>query len=729
MKKSARLSFVLLFLTPFLFAQGTQTWQQRTYEDFSKGTTKGIAVRSDGTLSLAPGFDAIYTSPSTYIWSAVSQTDGTIFIGAGSPARVYRVTTDGKASVIFEPKELGVQALALDKDGSVYAATSPDGKIYKLTRGQNDSEYTASTYFDPKTKYIWSLALDKDGRLYVGTGDRGEIFRVTKNKDGSADGSVFFKSDEAHIRALVFNAAGDLIAGSDGSGLIYRISPAGDGFVLYSAPKKEITALALDAQGDIFAASVGEKSHISPGQASPILAALGPGINVIPAMVGPNSIAAAGGSDVYMITPDGAPTRLWATKDDIVYALAFDSQQHLLAGTGNKGRIVSIEKDGTFSDLVKASATQITAFAPAPKGALYAASSNLGKVFRLSANTDSEGSYESDVFDAHNFSRWGRMKVRGSGNFQLFTRSGNVDNPDRNWSAWKPVPAGPDLSYQGGRVQAPSARFVQWKIVIPPHSDAVLDDVMVNYLSKNVAPVVDEIVVETGARFNSNNIIKPPNDTVAVNLSSQPQGMTTGISPKFEQPMMAQKDKTGIAVRWAAHDDNDDDLTYSLYTKGDEEKEWKLLKSGITDKSYSFDAALLPDGGYTLRVVASDSPSHTPDDALSGEKVSPRFEVDTTPPVVDALTGKVEGDKVHVTFTAHDTFSPIKRAEYSIDAGDWQYVEPIGQISDSPTEKYDFGAPIPHSSDKFAAAPSEHTIVVRAYDRFDNMGSAKVVIK
>ena len=37
-----------------------------------------------------------------------------------------------------------------------------------------------------------------------------------------------------------------MIAGSDGSGLIYRISPAGEGFVLYSAPKKEITALALD---------------------------------------------------------------------------------------------------------------------------------------------------------------------------------------------------------------------------------------------------------------------------------------------------------------------------------------------------------------------------------------------------------------------------------------------------------------------------------------------------
>src|ERR1700675_4336824 len=71
--------------------------------------------------------------------------------------------------------------------------------------------------------------------------------------------SVFFKSDETHVRVLAFDAPGNLIAGSDGSGLVYRISPVGEGFVLYSAPKKEITALAVDRAGNIYAAGVGEK--------------------------------------------------------------------------------------------------------------------------------------------------------------------------------------------------------------------------------------------------------------------------------------------------------------------------------------------------------------------------------------------------------------------------------------------------------------------------------------
>ena len=92
-----------------------------------------------------------------------------------------------------------------------------------------------------------------------------------------------------------------------------------------------------------------------------------------------------------------------------------------------------------------------------------------------------------------------------------------------------------------------------------------------------------------------------------------------------------------MTVRWAAHDDDGDDLIYSLYLRGDGETVWRLLKDKITDKAYSFDATSIPDGGYRIKVVASDAPSHTPDDALTGEKVSERFEVDTTPPVITNL--------------------------------------------------------------------------------------------
>src|SRR5215468_281700 len=277
-----KVCIVLLFatVTTVALAEGTRVWKESSYEDFERGTAKGIAITSSGKLELAPAFKVLYTSPSTFIWSIASDKDGTVYAATGAPARVYRITPDGKGAVIFEPKELQVQAIAIGGDGAIYAATSPDGKVYKLTRsaaksGSATPEFAAQPFFDPKTKYIWNLALDNEGRLYIATGDNGEIYRVDKN----GQGSLFFKSDEAHIRALGFDPKGNLIAGSDGSGLVYRISPAGEGFVLYSAQKKEITALAVDSAGNIYAAGTGEKRLVQPSApaAAPVPPAATPG--------------------------------------------------------------------------------------------------------------------------------------------------------------------------------------------------------------------------------------------------------------------------------------------------------------------------------------------------------------------------------------------------------------------------------------------------------------------
>src|SRR5215472_5654359 len=129
---------VLLFC-PLLMAtglaEGTRIWQQSKYDEFEKGTSHGVAISSDGSLSLAPAFTALYTSPSAYLWDVVSDAEGNVYAGAGSPARVYQITPDGKASTIFAPQELSVQALAIDAGGAIYAATSPDGKVYKIVRG------------------------------------------------------------------------------------------------------------------------------------------------------------------------------------------------------------------------------------------------------------------------------------------------------------------------------------------------------------------------------------------------------------------------------------------------------------------------------------------------------------------------------------------------------------------------------------------------------------------
>ena len=124
-------------------------------------------------------------------------------------------------------------------------------------------------------------------------------------------------------------------------------------------------------------------------------------------------------------------------------------------------------------------------------------------------------------------------------------------------------------------------------------------------------------------------------------------------------------------------------------------------------------------------MVASDAPSHSPGEALSASRESRRFEVDTTPPRIENLTASAEDNQIHVRFRAEDGFSTVKRAEYSVDAGDWKYLEPTGQLSDSKIEDYDFKVPVDAAKD----GSSEHVVVVRVYDKYENMGAAKTVLR
>ena len=723
LRKAAILTNVLVFTSVLTFAEGTRTWQQSSYDEFVKGTSHGVAISSDGMLELAPSFKLIATTPSSAVWATAVGPQGEIYAATGAPARVYRIIPGGQPIPIFQPQELQVQALVVDQHGTLYAATNPDGKVYKIEhigtgsvktggrdeKSKTEAGWTSSVYFDPQTKYIWALALDPAGNLFVATGDHGQIFRVAPN----GEYSLFFKSDEPHIRVLAFDDQGNLIAGSDGSGLIYRITPKGEGFVLYSAPKREITSLALDKAGNIYAAAAGEKR--AGGSSSAVSVVIPSGGEKNPQSEKPNSsgpppesvtlnsgsTSVPGGSEIYKISANGSPARLWNSRDDLVYSLAFDVKGHLLAGTGNRGQVYEIVGREDYSELLKAGANQVTALTKASDG-LYASTSNLGKIFLLSEAPNSEGSYESDVFDAHIFSKWGRAEFRGTGNVELFARSGNVDNPDRNWSPWKKI----DLQ-KGAQVSAPAARFIQWKAILHPgDTPPRVDNVTLNFLPQNVAPEFDDVVVTPGTRFQSPP--RPPNLDPGQHFDPQPNLL---------------HERQSIGVKWTVHDENDDQLVYSVYYRGDGQGRWLLLKDNLTEKFYSFDSSLLPDGGYAIKVVASDAPSHSPGEALSAEKESDRFEVDTTAPQIQDLKALLQGNAIHVQFRAVDSFSPIKRAEYSLDAGEWHFVEPVGQLSDSKSESYDFSLPL--TADSLA---QEHVVVVRAYDRYENMESAKTVV-
>jgi hypothetical protein len=749
-------SLLLCGLASDSIADHTRRWRQSSYDEFLKGTAKGVAVRSDGHLELAPKFSLIADADASYLWSLRTDSAGDLYAGGGSPAKVFKFEGAGKPKVVFESTDLLAQCIAFDAKGSLYIGTSPDGKVYKVSASGEKT-----VFFEPKTKYIWDLAFAQDGTLYVATGDKGQIYAVTP--DGK--GEVHYDSDEAHIKNLAFDGKGNLLAGTEPNGRVLQISRAesgkskkgeqgtASGFVLYETAKREVTSLVVAGDGNIFVAAIGDKSHI--GQAGPsavIQTAQGATTITSPGAPG-GAIAApfvafpqAISSGIYRISAAGVPEEIWTSRDEVVYALGLNSDGRLLAGTGSNGSLLVIDGRGVYAQLGKSGSSQITGISRAAGGKVYVCTANPGKAFSLGPEFESEGTFESQSFDAKLLSQWGRIEwwgppaTTGAGKaakdakeprLEIFVRSGNTADPGKEWSQW----FGPYIATDAP-IEAPAARFVQWKAVIyDGRPGDGIDWISVSYQSKNVAPVIDGIALQdAGVRALGPAGGQGPQGNVPL---KQPPGqnpaMPTGVvvnttPPKFEAQPQGMLQKGYQSVLWSAHDDNDDELKYAVYFRGEHQQNWLLLKDNLDQKFYSWDTSSMPDGAYYLKIVANDNLSNPPAVALLTERESERFEVDNTTPTIGKIeanaTGmnadRSQGMAYDFRFTASHPTSNIEKAQYSVDGGEWILLSPEKGINDYKTETYAFS--VHH------LMPGEHTIAVRAYDRFENVASAKTTI-
>ena len=215
--RAVALVAALLFCILPALAEHTRFWRQSDYDAFQKGDAKGVALRSDGKIVLAPKFAPFADASLAYLWSLRLDSHGALYGAGGSNAKIVKFDNSGKPSTVFESQDMTAQALVFDKNDNFYVATAPDGKVYKVTPGG-----AKSVFFDPKTKYIWDLAFGPDGTLFVATGDPGKIFAV----DANGNSQLFYNAEETHIRSLILDGKGNLLAGTEPNGLVLRIALA-----------------------------------------------------------------------------------------------------------------------------------------------------------------------------------------------------------------------------------------------------------------------------------------------------------------------------------------------------------------------------------------------------------------------------------------------------------------------------------------------------------------------
>src|SRR6267143_1411918 len=145
-----------------VWAGKVDTWRQSTAADFEKGKTKQTVISDRGQIRLSRELRAWSDLAAAFVWDLVEDKDGNVFAATGEEGKIFKITPDGKASVLFDSDEQHVFTLALAPDGTLYAGTAPGGLVLKIT-----PDGKATTHFKTGKNYVWKLALDAKGTLYA----------------------------------------------------------------------------------------------------------------------------------------------------------------------------------------------------------------------------------------------------------------------------------------------------------------------------------------------------------------------------------------------------------------------------------------------------------------------------------------------------------------------------------------------------------------------------------
>ncbi len=458
-------------------------WSQSSAEDFAKGIISGVAIRSDGSLFLAPRWEEVGRLGDELTQTMTCDSNNNLYLGTSGGGRVYKYT-DGQLQTYYETNEFAVTALAADADGTLYAGTMPEGKLFVIT-SSGEGKLLCTLPAD----YIWDLQLAADGKLWAATGPEGIIYQV--DKDGSF--SVYADLPQSHILALVCRD-GVLLAGTSQPGCVYQITRPGRVVSLLEIEKSDITALTFSQTGELYA-------------------------------------AAAPKGYFYKIDQDSKAIKVYEDKNNAIHALLSVSSG-IYAGSQPQGKIISILGDQEHAVVhLDKQAGQVLAMAAGTEGTIYAALANPSQLLSARLTGPAAGTFTSPVLDAQRPSQWGRIRWSAhageGGTITAHCRAGNSTDPDDGtWSVWS-------RPYRNTeRIDVPVARYLQYRLKIERSEGTDVPRVhrvAIDYLPANQRPSLTIKEPEEGTALRKTVDVKwkakdPDEDTVAATVYLRPAG-------------------------------------------------------------------------------------------------------------------------------------------------------------------------------------------------------------
>jgi uncharacterized repeat protein (TIGR03803 family) len=660
-------------------AVGTRTFELDSIEKLSGGDLKGVSVGSDGVVRAGwtLGNIPLPSGAGTTATCAIALADGSVLVGTGpsTGGKVVRIAND-QASILADTKESAVNALAVDRAGTVYAATTGN-KIYKVSAGKAEVFATL-----PDVDGVFALAVDKtSAAIFAGTGSDGQVVRIAP---GGATSSTYFKTDDPFVVSLAVADDGTVYAGTSGKGLLYRIAAAGRATVLYDFPGEDVHAIAIGPNRTVYAiANEGASSTSTESSESTTSARRNAGGRTPPGpSVTPRSKPGKG--SLWRFDSQGRPERLMHHDEFHYVSLAVDERGTPYVGTGAEGRVYTVDDAHTVSLVADTDERQIGALALAGR-TRFAIGSDPAVYHRVLSVGGPDAVWTSKPLDAALRARFGHLTWRGNGSLEVSTRSGDTQTPDSTWSAWSNPVA------QGAVAQSPTARFVQVRARLKD-ANATIAGVTLAFVTENLRAVVTEVAAhEKGASSHETK------EGVPQSGSSLP------------------KHESVVHVTWKVDNPDSDELRYRVQFRREGQMRWldaTRPDEVLTKTELDWDTASLPEGKYRVRVDASDEFANAPGDITRHALESAPVLVDNTPPVFKTVT--MAGRRLRADVI--DGLGPIARVEVAFDGAlEWRPLAPVDGIYDTAEETIDVDL-----SSLLVTGPGPHIIAVRAFDAAGN---------
>jgi hypothetical protein len=656
-------------------AVGTRTFELESLEQLSGGNLAGVSVGSDGivragwTLGNVP----LPNDTGTTTTCAVTLPDGSVLVGTGPAVggKVVRIAND-RATLFADTKENAVSALAVDKKGTAYAATTSN-KIYRLSQGKAEVFATL-----PDVDSVFAIAFDSaGGAMYAATGSEGRVLRV----DPSGASSTYFKTDDPFVVSLAVGDDGAVYAGTSGKGLLYRITGPGRATVLYDFPGDDVHAIAVGPNRTLWAIV----NEAASGGSSEPSESTAPHRNTSGrAPPGPSSAPRPkpGKGSLWRLDARERPERLMHHDEFHYVSLALDEHGVPYVGTGAEGRVYTVD-DAHIVSLVADSDERQTSAINVAGGARFVVGSDPAVFHRVLAVGGPDAVWTSKPLDAGLRARFGHLSWNGTGSLEVSTRTGDTQSPDTTWSAWsRPLASGATTS--------PAGRFVQVRAHLRDPASTI-SNVTLAFVTENLRAVVTEVAAH-------------PKGTA--HESKEGIVQSGGEPPKHDSVMH---------VTWKVDNPDSDELRYRVQFHREGESRWldaMRVDEVLTKPELDWDTAALPEGKYRVRVDASDDISNPPSSATHHSLEAPPVLIDNTPPVFKAVA--LQGHRLRAEVV--DGLGPIARIEIAIDGRlEWRPLAAADGIFDSADETVDADI-----TSLLPVTPGPHIVAIRAYDAAGN---------